>query len=62
METVETGANRLIRGALLGVQRQLRLGQPVFVARVRGVLADFHLHQALGQQQVEAVFAQHQLA
>ena len=60
--TVEPGADRLIGGALFGVERQFRLGQPVLMARAGGVLADFHLHQILGQQQIEAVLAQHQFA
>ncbi len=62
MEAVEARADCFIRSALLGVQRQFRLGQPVLVTCVGSVLADLYLHQALGQQQVKAVLAQHQFA
>ncbi|MCY1240191.1 hypothetical protein D9M72_530260 [compost metagenome] len=60
--TVEAGANGLIGGALLRVQWQFRLRQPVFVACTGGVATDLDLHQLLGQQQVQAVLAQHQFA
>ena len=60
--TVETCANRFARGPLFGVERQFRLGQPMFVAGAGGVPADLHLDQVLGQQQVEAVLAEHQFA
>ncbi|MCY1407815.1 hypothetical protein D9M71_231240 [compost metagenome] len=52
-----------IEGRLLFIiERQFRLGQPVFMALNRGMATDFNLHQFLGQQQIEAVLAQHQLA
>ncbi|MNZ56697.1 hypothetical protein D3C78_746490 [compost metagenome] len=47
--------------ALLFVERQFRLCQPVFVAQRRQVAADLDLHQVLGQQQVEAVLVQVEL-
>ncbi|MNR09769.1 hypothetical protein D3C85_1259870 [compost metagenome] len=62
MITVEPGANRFISGALFRVERQLGLRQPVFMACAGCVSTDLHLHQILGQQQVQAVFAQHQFA
>ncbi|MNY22603.1 hypothetical protein D3C86_1562250 [compost metagenome] len=62
MITVEPGADRFIRCTLFRVERQLRLRQPVFVPGTGGVLADLDLHQILGQQQIEAVLAQHQFA
>ncbi len=62
VETVEAGADRRAGGALFVIERQLRLRQPVLVTLAGGMAADLHLHQVLGQQQVEAVLAQHQFA
>ena len=62
MEAVGTGADGFKGGALFRVQRQFWLGQPVFMALAGGMAADLHLHQVLGQQQVQAVLAQHQFA
>ncbi|MCY1435201.1 hypothetical protein D9M71_512870 [compost metagenome] len=44
------------------VEWQLGLRQPVLMAFLRQMAAHFDLHQVFGQQQVEAVLAQHQLA
>ena len=62
MEVVETCANRFVGSALLVVERQLGLSQPMFMALTGCMAADLDSDQLLGQQQVEAVLAQHQLA
>ena len=62
MAVIEPGTNGLVGGPLFGVERQLGLGQPVLVAFTRRMTAYFNRHQPFGQQQVKAVFAQHQFA
>ena len=62
MEVIEACANGFVGGPLLAVERQLGLGQPMLVALTRCVTADLDGDQLFGQQQVEAVFAQHQFA
>ncbi|RMS69626.1 hypothetical protein ALP62_03264 [Pseudomonas syringae pv. aceris] len=62
MKAVEPGADRFVSGALFGVERQFRLGQPVLMACAGCMAADLDVHQFLGQQQVEAVLVEHQLA
>ncbi len=61
METAVAGANRLEGGALLGVQRQLRLGQPAAFARRGAVAPHLQFDQAFFLEQVEAVLVYLQL-
>ncbi|MNN42445.1 hypothetical protein D3C81_1566260 [compost metagenome] len=62
MKAVKARTHGVEGSALLVVQWQLRLRQPVFVTLLGQVAAYFNLNQLLGQQQVEAVLAQHQFA
>ena len=62
MEMVEACSNRFIGRPLLIVERQFGLGQPVFVALAGRMAANLDRDQLFGQQQVEAVLAQHQFA
>ena len=62
MEVVEACANGFIGCLLLSVERQFGLGQPMFMALAGRMAANLDRDQLFGQQQVEAVLAQHQLA
>ncbi|MCY1429342.1 hypothetical protein D9M71_452570 [compost metagenome] len=62
METAKPGLHRVEGGPLFIIERQFRLGQPVLMALTGGMAANLNLHQFLGQQQIQAVLAQHQLA
>ncbi|MCY1381355.1 hypothetical protein D9M69_692530 [compost metagenome] len=53
--------NGIERGALLGVERQLRLGQQRTMALTGGVAAHLDPGQALVEEDVEAVLVQLQL-
>ncbi|MCY1362672.1 hypothetical protein D9M69_494010 [compost metagenome] len=62
VETAEGGMHCVEGGALLGIERQLRLGQQWAVTVAGGVAAYFDAGQALFQEDVEAVLVQLQLA
>ncbi|MNM82014.1 hypothetical protein D3C81_940350 [compost metagenome] len=62
VEAGKTGAHGVEGCALLLVERQFRLGQPMLVAGCGQMVADLDRDQLLGQQQVEAVLVQVELA
>ena len=61
-EAVKALAHGVEGIALFFIEGQFRLRQPVFMAKRRQVAAYFQLYQLLGQQQVEAVLVQVELA